>query len=175
MGAEQRPYASVDEMNESLIANWNSVVKSGDEVWHLGDVGLIKPDLLRPILDRLNGRIRLIKGNHEHQALDKRCFGRFETFDLYKKLKVTHPTSGKIQEIMLFHYPIGSWDKAHHGSWHLHGHSHNSYKTKGKILDVGIDNPLCSHRPMSLEQVAIFMDAQELHVVDHHAPSTGRA
>ncbi len=175
MKAEQRPFSTIDEMDEALIRNWNAVVAPEDEVYHMGDVGLRKPAALREILDKLNGKIHLIKGNHEHAALDKKCFDRFESFYLYKKLKVLHPVTGESKEIMMFHYPIGAWDKSHWGSWHLHGHCHNSYKVPGKILDVGIDNPFCKHAPISLLQVAEFMDAQTIHVVDHHSPSTGRA
>lgn len=63
---ENRPFSSVDEMNESMIANWNKVVKSGDLVYHLGDMfmGINKNDAMN-ILGRLNGDIILVMGNHD--------------------------------------------------------------------------------------------------------------
>ena len=52
-----RPFETVDEMDEAMIARWNEKVGSDDEVYHLGDVGLSSSGKLRNILDRLNGKI----------------------------------------------------------------------------------------------------------------------
>jgi calcineurin-like phosphoesterase family protein len=60
-----RPYQNIEEMNSKLIDNWNSCVKKNDIVWHLGDFSFGSKDNIRKILPRLNGRIRLIKGNHD--------------------------------------------------------------------------------------------------------------
>ncbi|GAG15408.1 unnamed protein product, partial [marine sediment metagenome] len=53
-------------MNEGLIKNWNSVVETSDIVYHLGDFGFGSTPILRELLDRLNGNVILIKGNHDH-------------------------------------------------------------------------------------------------------------
>ena len=63
-------------MDEELIKRWNEKVSPEDEVYHLGDVGLISCAKLKIILERLNGKIYLIKGNHENAALD--CVSRFQ-------------------------------------------------------------------------------------------------
>jgi calcineurin-like phosphoesterase family protein len=68
----QRPFASVDEMNEKLIANWNAVVVPDDTVYHLGDFSMAA----RPVelyVPRLNGQIHLVMGNHDfpHSAHKK--------------------------------------------------------------------------------------------------------
>lgn len=52
-------------MNETMIKNWNSVVKKDDIVWHLGDFGMGSQEEIRNIVSRLNGKIYLIKGNHD--------------------------------------------------------------------------------------------------------------
>jgi calcineurin-like phosphoesterase family protein len=36
-----RPFTSIEEMNEKIIENWNNIVKPEDIVWHLGDFALI--------------------------------------------------------------------------------------------------------------------------------------
>lgn len=54
-----RPFDSVEEMNEAMVDNWNSVVKQGDKVYHLGDVTMNSKSL--DILSRLNGRKVLIR------------------------------------------------------------------------------------------------------------------
>ena len=57
-----RPFRSVDNMNEMLIANWNKVVGADDIVFHLGDFCLGNSGKWNRILDRLNGMIYLILG-----------------------------------------------------------------------------------------------------------------
>ena len=66
-----RPFASVEEMNEKLIENWNSVVGKDDLVWCLGDFCL-GPDQKKHIpelVSKLNGRINLVLGNHDHNSV----------------------------------------------------------------------------------------------------------
>ncbi len=63
-----RPFSDVNEMNEKMIHNWNQCVEPDDFVYHLGDFGLFrgnrKPE---DTLSRLNGKIYLIRGNHDHK------------------------------------------------------------------------------------------------------------
>lgn len=61
-----RPFKSVEEMNETIIKNWNETVTSKDIIIHLGDVGLGKYEQLEPIIQRLNGKKILILGNHDN-------------------------------------------------------------------------------------------------------------
>lgn len=61
-----RPFSNANEMNEEMIKRWNSIIKKGDKVWHLGDFILGKKDVAAEIISRLNGNIYLIKGNHDH-------------------------------------------------------------------------------------------------------------
>lgn len=63
---ENRPFATVEEMDEELISRWNEVVSDQDVVWLLGDITLsCKKEYIRNIFSRLKGRIHLIKGNHD--------------------------------------------------------------------------------------------------------------
>ena len=64
---ESRPFATIEEMNEAIIANWNSVVTAEDEVWVLGDFFMGQLTAIEPILDRLNGKIHLVRGNHDQK------------------------------------------------------------------------------------------------------------
>ena len=61
----KRPFKGVDEMDEMLIQKWNEKIKPEDDVYHLGDVGLSSFGKLSKILEKLNGKIYLINGNHE--------------------------------------------------------------------------------------------------------------
>ena len=64
---ESRPFNSIQEMNEIIISNWNSVVKETDEVWVLGDFFMGMLTEIEPILKRLNGKIHLVRGNHDQK------------------------------------------------------------------------------------------------------------
>lgn len=69
---ENRPYSNVQEMNESLIENWNSVVMDADEVYVLGDFGAIahqdETGNSTNVLGKLNGTKYLVKGNHDTES-----------------------------------------------------------------------------------------------------------
>ena len=60
-----RPFKDVDMMNETIISNWNNTVGQDDIVFHLGDFCLGGSAEWTKMLDRLNGRIYLIMGNHD--------------------------------------------------------------------------------------------------------------
>lgn len=62
----RRPFKTVEEMDETLINNWNSVVGKDDIVWHLGDFGNYE------VVKRLNGKINLIWGNYEFNEFIKK-------------------------------------------------------------------------------------------------------
>lgn len=63
---ENRPFADVEEMNEKLIDNWNSVVKPNDEIFVLGDVFFCGKEKQKEIMARLKGKKILIRGNHDN-------------------------------------------------------------------------------------------------------------
>jgi calcineurin-like phosphoesterase family protein len=65
------------------------------------------------------------------------------------------------QEIWLNHYPMRSWNKAFHGSWHLYGHVHGRLQREDErnpgmlVKDVGVD--ACDYRPMSFAELRGYM------------------
>src|SRR5215510_7591332 len=69
LGRFKRPFRSVAEMDEAMIARWNDTVARGDEVWHLGDFAYrLAPDRMRDVLAGLNGAKHLIAGNNDGPA-----------------------------------------------------------------------------------------------------------
>jgi len=156
-----RPFSSVDEMNEALINNWNNKVKLGDIVYHLGDVSFGAADATMDILNQLNGKIVLIKGNHESPAL--KCAGRFEFITDVYELSVP----GEKQRIFLSHYAHRVWNKSHHGIWHLYGHSHGTLSDdpESNSFDCGVD---ChNYAPLSFEEVKAIMSKKTPKPKDH--------
>ena len=148
-----RPFSSADEMDEALIHRWNDRVKPGDHVYHLGDVGLCSTERLAGILDRLKGQIHWIQGNHDKTAWALQ--DRFASVSPLKEIKVQDPSQpGKKRLVVLCHYALRVWNKSHHGSWHLYGHSHGELPELPDrlCLDVGVD--CWDFAPVSLERVA---------------------
>jgi len=125
-----RPFKDVTEMDEALIANWNSVVKQNDDIYHLGDFGFATVERIQRIVNRLNGKKHLIFGNHDkHMAQIK----GFESKQYYLEITVDK------QKIILCHYAMRVWNKSHHGSIMLFGHSHGNLPGTNQSLDVGTD------------------------------------
>jgi len=63
-----RPFLTVQDMNEKLIQNWNRVVQPADTVIHLGDFSFLKDDKAKEICAQLNGHKVLVRGNHDRQT-----------------------------------------------------------------------------------------------------------
>lgn len=61
-----RPFSSVEEMDATLIKNWNETVSNDDVIIHLGDLGLGKKEYIASIVSQLNGKKILILGNHDN-------------------------------------------------------------------------------------------------------------
>lgn len=136
----KRPFANVDEMNETMIERWNAKIGKDDDVYHIGDFALLSAAKLRQIRNRLNGRIYLITGNHESAALE--CADCFEWIKDYYELTVSDSEAHKSERfIVLFHYAMRVWNASHYGTWHLYGHSHGDLPDDETSLsfDVGVD------------------------------------
>ena len=153
----QRPFASVEDMNEELIARWNSVVHRDGIVFHLGDFCFGKPDKWNYILDRLKGRIFLVLGNHDAGHISEEVAARFEGVAFQMRLNVNG------QKIYLNHFPFLSYSGDNHGTWQLFGHIHSNLHNYNIIdehrlavlqptqYDVGVDNN--NYTPVSFRQV----------------------
>ena len=134
-----RGFESFDEMNEAIIERWNSVVKPNDTVYHLGDVLMSHYDV--SILQRLNGTIHLIRGNHDtdNKLRDIAATGKLANINVHTSELIKF---GKLS-LFLCHYPVLT---ANHDDKHfsrhvinLHGHTHQ----KGNWLFA--DNPFMYH------------------------------
>lgn len=155
-----RPYSSVEEMDEDLIKRWNERVQPGDLVYHLGDFAFHKStSLVDAILGRLNGTIQVIYGNHDSPGVKKST--KFSWQGDYKYVTVEN------QKIVLFHYALRVWRSNHHGAWMLYGHSHGTLSDiGGKTTDVGVD--CWDYYPVPFEDLKALMESRKMQFVDHH-------
>jgi len=159
----QRPFKNVDEMNERIIANWNEVVSEDDIIFHLGDFCLGGAAEWTRLLDRLNGKIYLIMGNHDRKNIRQGFMDRFEHVAMQMHIEV-----GK-QRIYLNHYPFLCFEGGYKDVWQLFGHVHtrksNTGIDAGRLqylyptqYDVGVDNN--DFAPVSFEQVKRIIGKQ---------------
>ncbi len=113
-GTPLRPFSSAEECDEVMIANWNSVVRPNDKVYHLGDVVMPKNHrALDLIMPRLNGTKVLIKGNHDEMKPAR-------YLEHFKDIRGSH----LLDNLVLTHIPL------HPASvlrWrgNIHGHLHS--------------------------------------------------
>lgn len=163
-----RPWSTIEEMDEALITNWNSVVRPEDEVYELGDFTFHRdPVRIRTILNRLNGTIYHINGNHD---VGKHWLAKYpELGSRFAWIKDYFELKENGRHFVMFHFPIASWHKAHHGSIHLHGHEHGNWDKHNvgiRRIDVGTDPQ--HYFPVTLESIAQKMKNIPLMSVDHH-------
>lgn len=131
-----RPFNSIEEQDETLIKNWNGIVGKKDTVYHLGDFSYkASGDPRARFLNRLNGDIRLIQGNHDRPGWGK---------------DMITIRDGK-RKIVLCHYPIEEWDGWYRDAVHFHCHTHKpEFKTAERRGNVGVDST--DFKPIALEE-----------------------
>lgn len=150
-------------MNEVLVEKWNAKIKKNDRVYHLGDFCFGGKGKILDIFHRLNGQKHLVRGNHD---VDAKWFDElWASVQDYKSIRIEG------QKIVMMHYPLLTWDKAHNGSWMLHGHSHHLLQPSTQPrIDVGVDGEGYDFSPLSYEEVVALMEGRSYTPVDHHVP-----
>lgn len=112
-----RPFSSIEEHDETIIANWNSKVGKDEIVYVLGDFWYRGQSAPINYIKRLKGKKILIAGNHDKKWL--RVFGArgFESVHQYLET----------ENAVLFHYPIVEWNGEKRGVPHIFGHVHANH------------------------------------------------
>ena len=164
-----RPFGSVEEMNETLIDNWNRKVGKDDVVFHLGDFCFGGAERWTSVRKRLNGRIVLIVGNHDMSAIRPIPLAGLSETLFYD---VCMQTSVKVggQLAVLNHYPLLSYSGMYENRvWNLFGHVHLrpgytlDYESQLRYLrlcqyDVGVD--MNGFAPVSFREVQTRISEQ---------------
>lgn len=159
---DNRGFKNVEEMNEALINNWNSVVSPGDTVYVLGDMFWCKTTEAIEVMDKLNGQKILVQGNHD-RVHDAQFRSKFVKIDEYMEIK-----DGD-RNIVLCHYPIPCFKNHFYGWIHLYGHVHTSfeynmmehqkylmkelYTRPCNMYNVGAMIPYISYTPRTLDEI----------------------
>lgn len=97
-------------MNVSMVSQWNTEVSPEDTTYILGDVSFGSPTKTAELLSFLNGKKVLIRGNHDSDKMVHHL--GTELLDTRDYLMLNHQE----QLIAMSHYPMLTWDRAHHGA-----------------------------------------------------------
>lgn len=162
--SSRKHFTSVEEMNETIIENWNSVVGGEDTVYHLGDIAIGKRSETLELIKRLNGTIYFVKGNHDSRR----------DFKFYAKESPTVKNHPKFQFIpmgtvvkrkgvqyYLTHFPqrLGQ----HRGAIrNLCGHIHEEVASDANVLNVGVDSPEISELDSLFGAPVLLDEAMDL-------------
>jgi calcineurin-like phosphoesterase family protein len=135
-----RPFSCAEEMDETMIENWNRDVESSrDKIIVLGDFTFYSKVLIqdpKSVFNRLKGEKYLIIGNHDRKPTMDLPWSWVKDVFFLKGLNQTG--------IWLSHYAHRSWRNSFHGSWHLWGHTHGKLPPYGLSFDCGVDsNDFC--------------------------------
>lgn len=131
-----RKIDTLDNMNNIIIKNWNSNIQPKDTVYFLGDF-CFDNKITYDLLDRLNGNIHIIQGNHDKnfiKQLKKNIHPKIKSVNRILDIKID-----KIK-ITLCHFQMYNFNCSHYNAWHLYGHNHKTDNPNfGKCLNVGTD------------------------------------
>lgn len=164
----QRPFNTIKEHDNAIIANHNKKVSDSDTVYDLGDVGFrCSAWYITECIRQMNGKCIICLGNHEkplRQAYKKGLLddllknGKLEiiggenaiydnAISTYKMLTIEN------QKIFIGHYALRTWPNSFRGCIMLHGHSHGNLPElkKVKSFDVGVD--VWDYAPVSFDLI----------------------
>ena len=166
---DNRPFETVFDMENTIINNWNNVIKQEDTVYILGDFCWETEEVWKEILDKLNGNKVLIRGNHDLKSMSASLRKKFADVKDYKEVK----DNGK--RVILCHYPMPFYRANYNEDmWHLYGHVHvtleedllndirnlikqkdnrGNSKNRCHFVNVGCMMPWMDYTPRTLEEI----------------------
>ncbi len=147
-----RPFSDVDQMNKTLVANWNARVQADDTVYILGDFAYkCEPDEVEAILQKLNGHKHLIVGNHD-EWMDK-----IDAGDYFESVDTLTEINDNDRRCVLCHYPMLSWNHENK-AYMIYGHVHSDavsdlwpYTSRKLMLNVGVE--FNNYMPVTLNEL----------------------
>jgi calcineurin-like phosphoesterase family protein len=141
-------FADVTEMNEVMIQNWNSIVRPGDKVYHLGDVFFGDRDYFKRMWPRLMGSKRLIVGNHDDVPFlsSGGFFAKVQMWRIFAEFN-----------ILMSHVPLhesGLYRSKNRDTpmLNVHGHIHQHKSPKGPYHNVCVEQT--NYTPVHIEDLA---------------------
>lgn len=184
IGFCDRPYADVNHMNVDLVNRAASILAIEDELWHLGDVALGYLDDTLANLARIAVDVTLVAGNHDrchpyNGTRGERFVHVYRERCQLRELILTNTTLtlSNGAEVNVSHFPYADpqldgqedrhgkvtsdkfapWRAVDDGSWLLCGHVHESWRQRGRMINVGVD--AWGGNPVSEEDIVELIEA----------------
>jgi calcineurin-like phosphoesterase family protein len=127
-----RPFSSVDEMHSVMIERWNEIVAPDDKVYHLGDVVMRTTAKYFDILNQLNGRKVLIRGNHDGAKLS--MYAQY-----FKDIRaVMHLKTPDNDMVWFSHIPLHPSTVGK--GFNVHGHLHQNKIEDRRYINISVEN-----------------------------------
>lgn len=151
-----RPFVSVEEMDETILQRWNEKVKPSDTVYILGDLIFRSKIAPEDYLSRMPGKKHFIVGNHDKAWMKKVDLTRwFESVDMMRYI------SDGQRKMTLCHYPMMSWPFSNHEGWMVYGHIHENTDMEywplidhyDRMLNAGVD--INGFAPVTFEEMIV--------------------
>ena len=154
-------FKNIEAHDEFIIESWNRTVKNEtDTVIVAGDLFYrAKAEQMEDILIRLNGKIRLVRGNHDKKhmnILEKYCSIERDIWEI-----PTNKIWNGIPSIVISHYPLASWNKKFHGSISAYGHVHHpNFSMNNKSWNIAIH--LNDFKILTLNEVKEKIESRDI-------------
>lgn len=149
-----RGFKTIQEMNGTLVKNWNETVGNDDDIYVLGDFFLGTDfNYIQEVLNKLNGRIHLVTGNHDTPSKITEYTSWNNIVEIADALRIRY----KKREFFLCHYPVltasleQNPDKA---VINLFGHTHSKdkfYEDRPYMYNVAVDAN--DNKPVEIEEI----------------------
>lgn len=135
-----RPFLTIEEHNEEIIRRWNCLVSPKDNCLLLGDLSF---NTGLPLVGRLNGKKKLIMGNHEHKNISE-YLPYFEDIKAYRE--------DKKLGILFSHIPVHE-SQLERWKFNVHGHTHSHNITKKEYSATAWTDSVCNYADLEYEEV----------------------
>lgn len=137
-GSPVRSFSSCEEMDETMVKNWNDVVSDSDIVYHLGDVYFGKGHVH---ISRLKGRKRLILGNHDN-GKSEHLLKHFQKIMMWRMFPELH--------VVLSHVPVHE-SSLYKTKYNIHGHVHGQSLNENNYINCCVE--VRDYKPVPLETI----------------------
>jgi len=150
-------FSNVDEMDDYILDKWNSVVKPGDIVYHLGDVFIGDKEKFKKTWPKFNGSKRLIVGNHDDIKFLS-SGGFFQKVQMWRMF----PEFG----LMFSHVPLhesnllrlvnkaGKYPEDCIKLLNIHGHIHQNPSPEGPYQNMSVE--AVGYTPVNIEELRVL-------------------
>jgi len=153
IGKWKRPFDTVNQMDDTLIENWNKVVTNNDTVYCLGNFAW-DPKTAYDSMLRLKGKKYYIIGENDQPLLD---LAKKKTLPVNNTIVSDIFLQNSVESILSY-WPLKEWLNKSKGYWHVTGYPNRKHKTvpKNKIINCSTDQ--CNYKPQDINSIIGLLD-----------------